>query len=41
MMLAGNAIPVFGDGSTRALYVCGNIVQGIRAAMLYDATPYR
>jgi len=40
-MLAGRSIPVFGDGSTRRDYTfVADIIQGVRAAMTYDATPY-
>lgn len=40
-MLAGATIPVFGDGSTRRDYTfVGDIVSGIRAAMVYERTPY-
>ncbi len=41
LMLAGKAIPVFGNGSTRRDYTfVSDIVSGIRAAMAYDRTPY-
>jgi UDP-glucuronate 4-epimerase len=41
LIRAGEAVPVFGDGSTRRDYTfCADTVQGIRAAMGYDATPY-
>ena len=40
-MLAGQPIPVFGDGSTRRDYTfVGDIVQGVRAAMDYDRSMY-
>ena len=40
-MRRGQAIPVFGDGSTRRDYTfIGDIVQGIRGAMAYTDTPY-
>lgn len=40
-MLAGTAIPVFGDGTTRRDYTfVDDIVAGIVAAMGYTATPY-
>jgi UDP-glucuronate 4-epimerase len=40
-MLAGQPIPVFGDGSTRRDYTfIADIIQGVRAAMTYDATRY-
>ena len=40
-MLAGEPIPVYGDGSTRRDYTfVADTVQGIRAAMHYDASPY-
>lgn len=40
-MLNGEAIPVFGDGSTRRDYTyVADIVGGIRAAMEYDGSPY-
>ena len=40
-MLAGQPIPVFGDGSTRRDYTfIADIIQGVRAAIDYDATPY-
>jgi len=41
LMLAGQPIPLFGDGSTRRDYTyVGDIVSGLRAAMTYDRTPY-
>lgn len=41
LMLAGERIPLFGDGTTRRDYTyIDDIVQGVRAAMDYDATPY-
>jgi UDP-glucuronate 4-epimerase len=40
-MLAGEAIPVFGDGTTRRDYTfIGDIVAGIRAAIDYDRSRY-
>jgi UDP-glucuronate 4-epimerase len=40
-MLAGQPIPVFGDGSTRRDYTfVGDIAQGVRAAMDYDRSMY-
>lgn len=40
-MLAGRAIPFFGDGSTRRDYTfVDDIVTGILAAMEYDGSPY-
>jgi len=40
-MLCGESIPVFGDGSTRRDYTyVADIVDGIRAAMHYDASVY-
>lgn len=40
-MLAGEPIPVYGDGGTRRDYTyVGDIVGGIRGAMEYSATPY-
>jgi UDP-glucuronate 4-epimerase len=39
--LAGEPITLYGDGSTRRDYTyVGDIVQGIRAATAYDASPY-
>ena len=41
LMLAGKAIPVFGDGSTRRDYTyVDDIVAGIRGAMAYTASPF-
>lgn len=41
LMQAGKPIPMFGDGSTRRDYTfVQDIVAGIRAAMVYHATPY-
>jgi UDP-glucuronate 4-epimerase len=41
LMLAGQPIPLFGDGSTRRDYTyVGDIVAGLRAAMVYDQTPF-
>jgi UDP-glucuronate 4-epimerase len=41
LMLAGKAIPVFGDGSTSRDYTyVDDVVRGVRAAMEYTATPY-
>ena len=41
LMLAGQPIPLFGDGSTRRDYTfVGDIVAGLRAAMSYDRTPF-
>jgi UDP-glucuronate 4-epimerase len=41
MMLAGQPIPVFGDGSTRRDYTfIDDIVAGIRGAMEYAASPF-
>ena len=40
-MLAGEPIPVYGDGSTRRDYTfVADTVDGIVSAMLYDASPY-
>lgn len=40
-MLAGQAIPVFGDGSSRRDYTfIADIVAGVRAAIAYDASMY-
>jgi UDP-glucuronate 4-epimerase len=40
-MLAGRPIPVFGNGNTRRDYTfIEDIVAGIRAALVYDRTPY-
>lgn len=42
MMLNGDAIPVYGDGSTRRDYTyVGDIVAGVRAAMEYEGSPYQ
>lgn len=41
LMRDGQSIPVFGDGSTRRDYTfVQDIVEGIKAAMAYDATRY-
>jgi UDP-glucuronate 4-epimerase len=41
LMRSGGPIPVFGDGSTSRDYTyVADIVQGLRAAMAYTATPY-
>lgn len=41
LMLRGDAIPVFGDGSSRRDYTyVGDIVDGVRAAIEYDRSPY-
>lgn len=41
LMSDGDAIPVFGDGSTRRDYTyVGDVVQGIRRAMEYDRSRY-
>jgi UDP-glucuronate 4-epimerase len=41
LMRQGKPVPVFGDGSSRRDYTfVEDIVQGIRSAMTYDATPY-
>lgn len=41
LMLQGREIPIYGDGSTRRDYTyVADIVQGIRAAMAYQQTPY-
>ncbi|MGI6605107.1 MAG: NAD-dependent epimerase/dehydratase family protein [bacterium] len=40
-MLAGEPIPIYGDGSSRRDYTfIDDIIQGVRAAMDYTATPY-
>src|SRR5690606_35205272 len=40
-MLRGEPIPIYGDGSTRRDYTyIDDIIQGVRAAMDYDQTPY-
>jgi UDP-glucuronate 4-epimerase len=40
-MLAGQPIPIFGDGSTRRDYTyVADIVAGLRAAIGYDRTPF-
>lgn len=40
-MLAGKAIPLFGDGTSRRDYTfVADIVTGVRAALDYDAEPY-
>jgi UDP-glucuronate 4-epimerase len=41
LMLAGKAVPVYGDGSTSRDYTyVDDVVRGVRAAMEYDATGY-
>ena len=41
LMLAGQPVPLFGDGSTRRDYTyVGDIVGGLRAAMDYQRTPF-
>jgi UDP-glucuronate 4-epimerase len=41
LMLAGQPVPLFGDGSTRRDYTyVSDIVAGLRAAMGYDRTPF-
>jgi UDP-glucuronate 4-epimerase len=41
MILDGQPIPVFGDGSTRRDYTyVADIIDGIQSALLYDMTPY-
>jgi UDP-glucuronate 4-epimerase len=41
LMLAGQPIPVFGDGRTRRDYTfVDDVVRGVRAAIDYTATPY-
>lgn len=41
LMTAGAAIPLYGEGSTRRDYTyVADVVQGLRAAMRYDASPY-
>jgi len=41
MMLRGEPLPLFGDGSSRRDYTyIDDIVDGVRAAMEYEATPY-
>src|SRR5690606_3819566 len=41
LMLAGERIPFFGDGNTRRDYTyIDDIIQGVRAAMDYEATQY-
>jgi UDP-glucuronate 4-epimerase len=41
LMLDGKSIPVYGDGSTRRDYTyIDDIIQGVRAAMAYSASPY-
>jgi UDP-glucuronate 4-epimerase len=40
-LLRGDAIPMFGDGSTRRDYTfIDDIVAGVRGAMAYDGSPY-
>jgi len=40
-LLRGDAIPMFGDGSTRRDYTfIEDIVAGVRSAMAYDGSPY-
>ena len=42
LMMQGEPIPVYGDGSTRRDYTyVGDIVNGLRAAMEYDDTRYQ
>ena len=41
LMLAGEPIPLYGDGSTRRDYTyVGDIVTGLRAAIAYERTPF-
>jgi len=41
LMLQGKAIPVYGDGSSRRDYTyIDDIIEGVRRAMEYKATPY-
>jgi UDP-glucuronate 4-epimerase len=41
LMLDGKPIPVYGDGSTRRDYTyIDDIIQGVRAAMIYADSPY-
>jgi UDP-glucuronate 4-epimerase len=41
LMLAGAPVPMFGDGTTRRDYTfIDDVVQGVRSAMAYTATPY-
>jgi UDP-glucuronate 4-epimerase len=41
LMKAGAAIPLYGEGTTRRDYTyVADVVQGLRAAMRYDASPY-
>ncbi|CEP68829.1 NAD-dependent epimerase/dehydratase [Moorella glycerini] len=41
LMLKGEPVPVYGDGSSRRDYTyIDDIIQGVRAAMNYNATPY-
>lgn len=41
LMLAGQPLPFYGDGSTRRDYTyIDDVVQGVRAAMEYEATQY-
>ncbi len=40
LMLEGRPIPFYGDGTTRRDYTyIDDVIQGVRAAMDYDATP--
>ncbi|MBC7084645.1 MAG: GDP-mannose 4,6-dehydratase [Firmicutes bacterium] len=41
MMLQGKAIPIYGDGSSRRDYTyVDDVIEGVRRAMEYKATPY-
>ncbi|MFS8572775.1 MAG: GDP-mannose 4,6-dehydratase [Clostridia bacterium] len=41
LMLAGQSVPIFGDGTTRRDYTyVDDIVEGVRAAMTYEASRY-